>query len=514
MIRYASFARSARLAAAGSPAATAVVDGPVRWTWRDLDDRADAVAGVLAREGVRPGGRVALLAVPSAAAIAALHGIARAGAVAAPLVVGLTAPELSAAADVIDPRVVVHDRGLEAAAVAVGRPRLTLDSVAAPTVRAGSGLDADTPAASEPAPAASEPAPAASEPTPAVVVLTSGTTGRPKAVVLSDRALVASAEAWLAALPVATGWLLALGLGHVAGLGVVWRAALGGVPLVVLPRPDAAWIAAALAADPWPSHVSVVPTTLSRILDAVADAPPPATLRAVLLGGGPIPPELVRRAITAGWPVVPTYGLSEAASGVTALPTVEAATHPERAGRALPGVELQIVDPDQAGVGEILVRTPALFSEYLGDPAAAAAAVTDAGWLRTGDLGRLDGDGRLMVLDRRTDRIVRGGENVSPAEVEAVLLDHPAIAEAAVVARRDETFGHVPVAAIVIRDPATDPGDDALTIHCRERLAAAKVPVAFVRLETLPRTAAGKLRRAELRATLDPTQRTTEESLA
>ena len=144
-----------------------------------------------------------------------------------------------------------------------------------------------------------------------------------------------------------------------------------------------------------------------------------------------------RRALDAGWPVVPTYGLTEAGSGVTALPTAEAASHPDSAGRALPGVELRIAGPDDDGIGEIEVRSAALFDGYLDDPDATAAAMTDDGWLRTGDLGRLDDDGRLTVADRRTDRIVRGGENISPSEVEAVLLDHPAIADAGVVARRD-----------------------------------------------------------------------------
>jgi Acyl-CoA synthetases (AMP-forming)/AMP-acid ligases II len=274
--------------------------------------------------------------------------------------------------------------------------------------------------------------------------------------------------------------------------------------LVVLRRSDPAGIVTALASDPAPSHVSLVPTMLTRVLDAVADGPPPATLRAVLLGGGPIPPELIARAIKAGWPIVPTYGLTEAASGVTALPTGEAASHPGSAGRALPGVEVRIAEPDDAGVGEILVHSPARFTGYLGDAAATAAALTDGDWLRTGDLGNLDPDGRLTVLDRRTDRIVRGGENISPAEVEAVLLGHPAIADAAVVARRDATFGHVPVAAIVLRPGSADPGDDALVRHCRDRLAGFKVPAAFVRLEALPRSAVGKLRRAEVRASLDP----------
>jgi O-succinylbenzoic acid--CoA ligase len=223
----------------------------------------------------------------------------------------------------------------------------------------------------------------------------------------------------------------------------------------------------------------------------------------VPLGGGTIPPELVTRAIAAGWPVVPTYGLSEAGSGVTALPTPEAALHPASAGRPLPGVEVRIGDADDEGVGEIQVASPALFSGYLGDPAATAAAFTDDHWLRTGDLGRLDAEGRLSVVDRRTDRIVRGGENVSPSEVEAALLEHPAIAEAAVVARRDAQFGHVPVAALVLRHGAVDPADDELTRFCRDRLAAFKVPAEFIRVDALPRTPSGKIRRAEVRASME-----------
>jgi O-succinylbenzoic acid--CoA ligase len=251
-------------------------------------------------------------------------------------------------------------------------------------------------------------------------------------------------------------------------------------------------------------HVSLVPALLLRLLDAAPGTPPPSTLRAVLLGGGEIPPTLVGRALEAGWPVVPTYGLSEAGSGVTALATVEAARYPASAGRALPGVELRIADPDATAVGEIEVRSPALFDGYLDDPVAAADATTAGGWLRTGDLGRLDDGGRLFVLDRRTDRIVRGGENISPAEVEAALLEHPALADAAVVARRDPVFGHVPVAAIVLREGREDPGDEAVTAFLAPRVSRFKLPVAFVRLAVLPRTPGGKLRRAAVRALLDP----------
>src|SRR4029079_15614611 len=128
-----------------------------------------------------------------------------------------------------------------------------------------------------------------------------------------------------------------------------------------LVRPDPAAIFAALDADPSLSHVSLVPTMLTRILDATGDAPPPASLRAVPLGGGPIPPALVRRALDAGWPIVPTYGLTEAGSGGTGRATDDAASHPHSAGRALPGVEVRIATPDVAGIGEIEVRSAALF---------------------------------------------------------------------------------------------------------------------------------------------------------
>jgi o-succinylbenzoate---CoA ligase len=492
---FPSLADSARLAAAletdaeaaGVATAPAVIDASIRWTWRELDARADAAADVLWDAGVRPRDRVALLAPPSAAAVAALHAFARLGVVAAPLPTGLTGRELAIAVEVVSPRLIVAATGFETAWADLRRPELRLDALVATDT---SRTYARPPTASGPRDSA-------------IVVLTSGTTDRPKAVVLSTAALVASAEAWLAALPPATGWLLALGLGHVAGLGAVWRAALTGVPLVVLPRPDAAAIAATLSAQPSVSHMSLVPTILARLLEATAGQPPPSTLRAVLLGAGEVPAALVTRALESGWPVVPTYGLSEAGSGVTALPTADAASHPASAGRALPGVELRIADADDTAVGEIQVRSAATFDGYLDEPAVSAAALTDDGWLRTGDLGRLDPDGRLTVLDRRTDRIVRGGENISPAEVEAVLLDHPAIEGAAVVALPDPVFGHVPVAIITLRSGVPDPGDDDLRSFCGQRLARFKVPVTFTRADDLLLTPNGKIRRAAYRAMLD-----------
>ena len=452
----------------------ALATGGTALTWAELDARASALAASLAGAGVVVGDRVALIGSTDADGVAALIGILRAGAVAAPVPAGLTSREVDVALEVLAPSLVLRVAGVTATEEPFPAPERDLEA-------------------------------------PAVVVLTSGTTGRPKGVVLSSRAMAASADAWLAALPPATGWAMPLGLGHVAGLGIVWRAIRGQVPVRILPPGDsAAFLAAIREATPAISHVSLVPVQLERVLDAGDDTPPPATLRAVLLGGGPIPAALVTRALRAGWPVVPTYGLSETGSGVTALATGDAWDHPGSAGIALPGVRVTIAGEDRDGVGEIMVETTARFSDYLGEPLApapapaaapAAPAPADAP-VRTGDMGRLDAAGRLFVLDRRLDRIVRGGENVSPAEVEAVLLEHPAIDAAAVVACPDAALGQVPVAAVVLAPGARDPGDEALAAHARASLAGFKVPARFVRLDALPRTAGGKLRRDAVRALL------------
>ena len=472
-----------RARSALAPHSTAVVEPGRTWSFAALDAHAEALAAGLVAAGVGPGDRLVLLAAPSASAIALLAAAGRVGACVAPLGTTLTGPELAAAGVVIGPRLAVHDAEHLAGARALGVPTVLLETLGAGAAGPGTAFDLDPQA-------------------PAVAILTSGTTGRPKAALLSQAAMAASAAAWSAAMPEAKGWLLCLGLAHVAGLGVAWRAIGAGVPLRVIPEFDAGSVLDALRHRP-ASHVSLVPTQLVRLLDAGGERRSRhANLRAVLLGGAPILPELVTRALAAGWPVVPTYGLTEAGSGVCALSTGDVAAHPGSAGRPLPGVGIRIADPAADGTGEIQVRTPAAFTGYLGRPEATAAAFEADGWLRTGDAGRIDANGFLHVLDRRDDLIVSGGENVFPAEVEAVLAEHPGIAEAGVAGRPDPVWGAVPVASVVPRPGARVPGDADLQAFCRLRLAPYKVPVAFFVVASLPRTASGKLRRSELRAGL------------
>jgi o-succinylbenzoate---CoA ligase len=231
--------------------------------------------------------------------------------------------------------------------------------------------------------------------------------------------------------------------------------------------------------------VSLVATTLARLLDAGLERPP--ALRCALTGGGPVPGALLARAAAAGVPVSLTYGLTATCSQVTTTPVALLGD-----GVAAPGPPLFCTRVRIAGDGEILVAGPTVA------PSAALLPGEGGGWLATGDLGELDSYGRLTVIGRKADTIVTGGENVAPAEVEAVIEAHPDVLEAAVVGRADEDWGES-LFAWVVRRPGARLDVAELAAHCRRSLAGYKVPKGWSELdEPLPRTASGKLLRREL----------------
>jgi O-succinylbenzoic acid--CoA ligase len=334
------------------------------------------------------------------------------------------------------------------------------------------------------------------EPGIAAVVATSGTNGLPKAVELGADAIRFSALAVSAALEAGPGdrWLCCLPVHGVAGLAVLARAWRTGLPVEVQQRFDPAAVAAAAGRA---TLVSLVPTMLRRLLAAGVEM---ARFRMVLLGGGPIPADLLEEAAGRGVGLVRTYGLTETFGGVV------------HDGHPLDGVELEIgeLEPSlpergsgesgprardhRAPDGEILLRGPMLFRRYRGDPGRTAAALR-GGWLRTGDLGRLGPDGHLVVLGRRDELLISGGVNVHPAEVEAVLATHPAVAEAAVAGRPDQEWGQRVAAFVVPRDPAAPPTLAELRAFALERLAPAKAPRELVLVAALPRGPFGKLLR-------------------
>ena len=313
------------------------------------------------------------------------------------------------------------------------------------------------------------------------ILFTSGTTGTPQPVVLTraNHEASAIASAWNLGVAPDDRWLCVLPLHHVGGLAILWRSVIYGTTVVLHERFDPETAVAAIASGEV-TLASLVPTMLRRMRAAGMSAP--GELRAILLGGGPVPRDLLEWAVAVGLPVLQTYGMTETASQIATLRAGEAVAHHGSAGRPLLGVELSIGDGR-----EILVRGPMV----------APGAVEDDGWLHTGDSGHLDEDGFLHVEGRIDDVIVTGGENVGAAEVEDALLSHPAVADAAVAGRPDREWGEAVTAWVVL---ATHVPDRELAAHCRRLLAAFKVPKAFVRVDELPRNAAGKVVRARLRA--------------
>jgi len=339
----------------------------------------------------------------------------------------------------------------------------------------------------------------------AVLMYTSGTTAEPKGVQHSHRTLLAEVPAQVYTYngPGA----LHLGLfppGHMAGLNSLLRSLLRGTPTIIMQAWDAALAAQLIDRHQVTSSVGA-PVQLAGLLDQqAAGTATLASLREFLTGAAPVPPALVRRADAAGVPAFRSYGLSEhptICTGTCDDPLVKRA---ETDGRLLAGDEVRIVDARgndrPAGQdGEILSRGPELFLGYT-DPALNATAFAPGGWFRTGDVGRLDSDGYLVVTDRLKDIIIRGGENISAKEVEDLLFTHPAVAEVAVIPTPDPALGERVCAVVVTRTGSSFDVDAARAHFAAAGAAKQKTPERIMVVDELPRTPSGKVRKDVLRA--------------
>jgi O-succinylbenzoic acid--CoA ligase len=432
-------------AAAARPEHTALRTPRGDWSYARLYAGARDAAGRLAAIGVAPGERVAI-ALPAGLEFArALHGCLLLGAVAVPVDLRLSETERA--------------RIIDGSAVCVTEP--LGEEHPADAIAGTHELDAV-----------------------AAVIHTSGTTAAPRAVELTYGNILWSALGSAVALGLDADdrWLCTLPLSHVGGLSILLRSAIYATTAVVHERFDTERVLHALQGGE-ATLVSLVATTLARLLDAGLEHPP--ALRCALTGGGPVPDALLARAHAAAVPVSLTYGLTEACSQVTTTPAAELTADDRRATAGPPLFCTRVrIAPD----GEILVSGPTV---AVGAPAA-------DGWLHTGDLGELDERGRLRVSGRKADTIVSGGENVAPAEVEAVLEAHPHVLEAAVVGRPSAQWGES-VTALIVARPGTEIDLEEVTAHCARSLAPYKVPKEYaVTDEPLPRTRSGKLLRREL----------------
>ena len=427
------------------PERPGLIAGGHEVSYAALESEAGAAARRLAARGVRRGATVAIELPPGLDHVVALHALMKLGAVAYPLEPGLPPAERDAELERTDP-VLVLSEAADSGVTEADMPLLGEHDLDALQCR----------------------------------ILTSGTSGRRRPVGLTygNHLWSAVGSAFNLGVEPTDRWLCCLPLTHVAGLSIVMRSVVYGTCPVVHDGFDEQRIAESLEGD-GVTVISVVATQLIRLLEADVDLLP---LRAVLVGGGPIPEEVLAEAIGRGATVVQTYGLTEAASQVTTLSPADAERKLGSAGRPLLTTHLRIQD------GEILVQGPTV----------APGVADEDGWLHTGDLGLIDGEGFLYVTDRVGDVIVSGGESVVPAEVEEVLRRHPAVVDAAAVGRADAEWQEAVAAIVVLRDGA---GADAeeLRRHCAGLLARFKVPKRFEFVAELPRTASGKLLRRELR---------------
>lgn len=477
------------------PRRPAVVAGGDRLTFEDLDRRADRAARRLAGLGVAMDTRVALLLGGGVQFAVLTHSLARLGAVMVPVNTRLAAAE--AAWCVQDARAThvvcdeantgVSHAGAGGAGFHTARLITLAELAAAP--------EADAPLRDRITLSDVQ-----------GIIYTSATTGRPKGVMLTfgNHWWSAVASAFNLGLRSDDCWLAPLPLHHVGGLAILWRSVIYGIPTIVHGAFDPGEVNREIDAG-GVTIVSVVSTMLQRMLDERGDRPYPPTLRCVLLGGGPAPLGLIEECLRRGVPVAPTYGLTEAASQVATLPPQEVSARPGSAGRPLFPTEVRIEraegtappEADAGEIGEILVRGPTVMVGYAGQPEETARVLRD-GWLRTGDLGYLDGDGYLFVSDRRDDLVVSGGENVYPAEVEGVLRGHPAVEDACVFGLPNPVWGQVVAAAVIVRRGASL-NEEEVRAFCTERLARYKVPKRIWFVEDLPRSTSGKLIRRALR---------------
>ncbi len=443
-------------AAARHPERTALLFEGERISYGELDRRAAVAAAVLHETGIGVGDRVAVVLPNTPDYLAAYFGVLRLGGIVVPLNVLLAKPEIDARLEASTPRALV-DRPLPAD----GPPH---DGIAE--------RDEDDPAA---------------------LLFTSGTTGGPKGAILTHAGTRAAARFGADALGFTRDDVL-LGVApfpHVLGQQVFAGAFLVGGAVSVMERfePEATL---AFMTRTRTSVMFGVPTMCIALCEAArgAEALPP--LRIAHIGGSAVPVDVGRRfEETFGAPIHEGYGLTE----MSGLATTFALGRPRKAGSVgAPSSEtdVRIASPDDRGVGEVEFRGPSMIAGYWNDPDATAAAIDPEGWLSTGDLGYLDDDGDLFLVDRKKELIIRGGYNVYPREVEEVLYVHPAVLEAAVVGVPHESLGE-DVAAIVVPRPGAELEPDELKAWAKERLAAYKYPRHVVVAAELPKSATGKI---------------------
>lgn len=466
----------------------------ISWSFADLAQQATGLAHQFAAAGINKQQRVALLARNSPAFVASVHALRLLGAILVPLNTRLTLDELCWQLRDVQASSLLYDQSHQELARQIQHNLPTLpqsmlqeetgsifikEGLPDPQSLLETTINLDATQA---------------------IMYTSGTTGKPKGVIITY-----GMQWWNA-----TGsslnlghypsdrWLACLPLFHIGGLAILFRSIINGTGVILHRRFDANIINRSIREDDV-TIISVVAIMLQRMLTTLAtndQAGYPAHLRCVLLGGGPTPRPLLEACAARAIPVVQTYGLTESCSQAVTLAPDDALRKSGSAGRPLSPVQLRIMENDHIappGVpGTICLQGPSITPGYINH-----TATLHDGWLSTGDIGYLDHEGYLYVLDRRDDLIISGGENVYPAEIEAILLAHPDVAEAGVCGQPDPQWGQVSI-AFVCPSPDHTITISALHSYLTNHLARYKCPHTIYIVTQLPRNSTGKLLRRDL----------------
>jgi acyl-CoA synthetase (AMP-forming)/AMP-acid ligase II len=486
------------------PDGIAIRFGERHWSWAQWAVRIQQAAGALRAAGLQRGQCVAFLDKNHPACLETLLAAASLGAVATIVNWRVIGDELVHVLNDSGARVLFVGEELRSAVEAIRTKVPGLDRV---IVVGGdedeyeSLLESATPVTTDPE---------VSDNDAALTIYSSGTTGRPKGVQLTQRALVNHIVNLSPPFPFEEGDanLVAMPLFHVGGIAYAFFGIRAGVPTFLTREPEAATLIGAVKAGA--THAFFVPPVIARFLEAGEAATSAISgLRYLVYGAAPMPLPLLQQALAA-WPdmnFVQVYGQTELCGAIASLEPEDHrnSSRPElllSAGKAAQGNEIRIVDPESGDplpdgqAGEIWVRSDQRMIGYLNRPEATAETITADDWVRTGDIGRLDAHGYLYIEDRLRDMIITGGENVYGPEVESVLLDHPAVADAAIIGVPDDRWGES-VKAIVVATSEVEPGD--VIEFCRQHLAGYKCPRTVDFVAELPRNASGKILKNQLR---------------
>lgn len=333
---------------------------------------------------------------------------------------------------------------------------------------------------------------------PFTIIYTSGTTGFPKGVVhtYGNHWWSAIGSALNLGISAQDKWLAVLPLFHVSGLSILCKSVIYGMPVYLMETSDPEKVHQALKNENI-TMISVVTVMLQRLLEKLGNKSYPEQLRCVLLGGGPAPKPMLEQARKKEVPVFQSYGLTETSSQIVTLSPQDTLRKIGSAGKPLVPAQLKIDTRSSKNVGEIYVKGPMVTKGYFNNPTADQKAF-QAGWMKTGDLGYLDEEGFLYVVDRRNDLIISGGENIYPSEIESVITELTDVQEVGVTGKPDDQWGEVPV-AFIVKDKQKRLDGEAVQAYVRERLASYKVPKQIYFVDQLPRNASNKLMRHKLR---------------